>query len=182
MERNNNNFFKQTSRTRYCISFQQDVPPLKLGNSTSAITPCDEDDTLCESDDDLSYPTSLIDTMLETHVAFKSPSFFGAIFGDICEPQDNNKLAVRAGFDLELSELCSSFQKYIYPKKAKNTAGEWHYIINTDQYRQGVTVEICLGRVKGFVKNIFLCVFALTTLIFGCLKYGRRWSEFIKVS
>jgi hypothetical protein len=120
--------------------------------------------------------------MLETHVAFKSPSFFGAIFGDICEPQDNNKLAVRAGFDLELSELCSSFQKYIYPKKAKNTAGEWHYIINTDQYRQGVTVEICLGRVKGFVKNIFLCVFALTTLIFGCLKYGRRWSEFIKVS
>jgi hypothetical protein len=95
--------------------------------------------------------------MLKTHVAFKSPSFFGAIFGDICEPQDNNKLAVRAGFDLELSELCSSFQKYIYPKKAKNTAGEWHYIINTDQYRQGVTVEICLGRVKGFVKNSFLC-------------------------
>jgi len=37
---------------------------------------------------------------------------------------------------------------------------------------------------KRFCKKYFfsVTVFALTTLIFGCLKYGRRWSEFIKVS
>jgi hypothetical protein len=41
------------------------------------------------------------------------------------------------------------FQKYIYPKKAKNVHGEWHYIINTDKYKQGVTVELCLPTTKG---------------------------------
>jgi len=58
------------------------------------------------------------------------------------------------GFDIELSDLCSSHQKYIYPKKAKNVNGEWHYVINTNQYRQGVTIEVCLPRVKGEFNKI----------------------------
>ena len=62
---------------------------------------------------------------------------------------DQSAIVVRGGFDAELSELCSSYQKYIYPKKAKNIYGEWHFIINTDRYKQGVTVEICIPRAKG---------------------------------
>jgi len=62
---------------------------------------------------------------------------------------DQSNVVVRGGFDAELSEVCSSYQKYIYPKKARNIHGEWHYIINTEQYKQGVTVEICIPGARG---------------------------------
>ena len=51
------------------------------------------------TDNDESYPSTLIEEMLETHVAFKSPSFFATIFGDVCEPIDAN-VHVRGGICL----------------------------------------------------------------------------------
>ena len=68
-------------------SLQTGVAPLQLSNLTSGITPCDKDgDVVCEGDVDDSYPATEINAMLTTHVAFKSPTFFGTIFGDVCEP------------------------------------------------------------------------------------------------
>ena len=104
---------------------QRGVLPLQLGNSTSDIKPCESGDVLCESDDesehpDDSYPETLIEDMLETHVAFKSPSFFGTIFGDICEPQDNNNnstLTVRGGDD---SIKCVQLAKLVIIAKCNN--------------------------------------------------------------
>ena len=51
------------------------------------------------TDNDESYPSTLIQEMLETHIAFKSPSFFATIFGDVCEPIDAN-VHVRGGICL----------------------------------------------------------------------------------
>jgi len=57
---------------------------------------------------------------------------------------------VRGGFtSIQESDMCDSYQKYSYPKKAKNLDGVWFYIINTDEYRQGVKTETCLSSVKG---------------------------------
>jgi hypothetical protein len=59
-------------------------------------------------------------------------------------------VSVRGGFNqIQESDLCDSSQKYVYPKKAKSVDGVWHYIINTDEYRQGITIETCLSVVKG---------------------------------
>jgi len=59
------------------------------------------------------------------------------------------EFSLRGGFSVQESDLCDSAKKYIYPKKAKSTQGIWHYIINTDEYRQGVLIETCLKFIKG---------------------------------
>jgi hypothetical protein len=101
---------------------------MRIDKMSSKIAPCDKDAIVCETVDD-SYPETTIKKILSTHVAFKTPTFFDKLFGDVCVPQDD-LLSTRGGFDVSLTELCSSGEKYIYPKKAK-LGQEWFYVINT---------------------------------------------------
>jgi hypothetical protein len=118
------------------------------------VTPCEDNDfgdTICSDDDegDSNYPTDEVKRVLYRHKLFRSRAFFERLFGRPCEPLTNpNTLAVRGGFDLNEEALCDAFEKYIYPKKAKNIDGVWKYIVNTDDYRQGVTIHRCLSQIK----------------------------------
>ena len=50
---------------------------------------------------------------------------------------------------LQLPSNPRSHKKYIFPKKAKTVGGDWRYVVNTAEYEQGVTVEICGRGVQG---------------------------------
>lgn len=39
--------------------------------------------------------------------------------------------------------LCKSEEKLIYPKLAKSNNDTWLYIINHNEYRQGIRIEMC---------------------------------------
>ena len=53
-------------------------------------------------------------------------------------------MKTRLGFDQTERALCETVETYIYPKKAKNSQGVWKYIVNTDDYRQGISIHRCL--------------------------------------
>jgi hypothetical protein len=50
------------------------------------------------------------------------------LFGDVCEENDISVRIIASS----LTNLCSSSQNYIYPKKAR-LGSEWYYIINTGE-------------------------------------------------
>ena len=40
--------------------------------------------------------------------------------------------------------LCPSEVKYARPKRARNSKGEWKFVINMDKYTQTIRMEKCL--------------------------------------
>ena len=60
-------------------------------------------------------------------------------------------LTLRTGtaFDPREEALCSSSRKYEYPTKGLATDGTFRFIVNSDDFPQGVTITKCSRRSKG---------------------------------
>ena len=100
---------------------------------------------------------------------FRSPVQFKKLFGRPCTFGEEILLGFKFGYSLRETPLCTGYQRYIFPKVAQNTDGKLRYIVNTDEYRQGVTVEECQGAAEGkklirtFIslihEDLFICIY-----------------------
>ena len=108
---------------------------------------------LCIDSSESGYPESLVKSAIRKHNTLRSPVHFKKLFDRPCE-YERPTTAFRVGLSFQESPLCTGYQSYIFPKIAKTVKGEWKYIINTDEYRQGVTVEVCHFPVKGNVSFV----------------------------
>ena len=113
--------------------------------AANSVTPCSNaNDTLCEDNDDDKYPTNDIIRLLYRHKLFANKEFFKRLFKRPCIIAGPEHLKTRLGFDTSERALCETVETFIYPKKAKNSKGQWKYIVNTDDYKQGVSIYRCL--------------------------------------
>ena len=109
------------------------------------MTPCaNVNDTLCDDSNDEQYPDNAIKRLLTNDKLFANKEFFQRIFAKPCVKVGPEDLKTRLGFDQTERALCETVETYIYPKKAKNSQGVWKYIVNTDDYKQGISIHRCL--------------------------------------
>ena len=104
-------------------------------------------DTIC-SDDDPNYPEKEVQALLQRHGLFASKEYFKRLFDQPCifhKKPKNEPLIFRSGLNFDESKICTSLQTFTYPKKGKTIKGEWKYIVNTEEYQQGITVHKCRG-------------------------------------
>ena len=132
----------------------------------------DDEQDLCE-DEGGYYPEAEINQVLGRHYLFQSKEFFGKIFNDPPKCEKPEELNIRSGaFDVNEVSLCESHERIVYPKRAKNVDGKVKYIVNTSDYRQGVSIVRCLRSAKG--KNNFVVSESSLMILFpgrSC-KYG----------
>ena len=114
----------------------------KIMNFTEILVPCN--DSLCDSEEDDTYPISDIEVLLNK--TFMAKSQFNGIFGQgqPCVPKSEPKVSLRTPLDIEENPLCQARQDHIFPKKGQNAKGEWKFIINTEDYKQGISINKCL--------------------------------------
>ncbi len=125
------------------ISQRKDTP---AGDDDDDDSDCSDD--ICNNDPD--YPLLRIMSGLSRHATLEDKEAFSSLFGATCGNATGLvDVSLRQSFDLKESPLCKAYQKYIFPQKALTVRGVYKYIINTDEYRQGVTVETCSRRAKG---------------------------------
>lgn len=91
-----------------------------------------------------SYPETEVRRLLRQSNTLKSPIHFKKLFERPCNSTPN-AIANRL-FSIGEQPLCDSSTSYIFPKVAKTVQGEWRYIINIEEYQQGVTVVKCNHR------------------------------------
>ena len=113
--------------------------------AANSVTPCaNVNDTLCDDSNDEQYPDNAIKRLLTNDKLFANKEFFQRIFAKPCVKVGPEDLKTRLGFDQTERALCETVETYIYPKKAKNSQGVWKYIVNTDDYKQGISIHRCL--------------------------------------
>ena len=110
------------------------------------------------------YPASTVRSLLRRHNTFKSPRQFKKLFGEKCEfgTEREPAVAFRFGFSFEETPVCRGYPRYIFPKVAKNIFGKQRFVVNTEEYRQGVTIVECHAGAKGMcindVSNNIFCI------------------------
>jgi len=107
--------------------------------------PCDRNNQtfgqLCQAE---KYPENDVRSLIRSSTtALKSPVHFKKLFEPPCDFETEVN-SFRVGLSPSESPLCDSYQSYEFPKVARNVNGRWRYIINIDEYQQGVTVENCI--------------------------------------
>lgn len=97
------------------------------------LTQCAEDNqTFCTKNDN--YPTEHVRRLLQQHSHRYADHFVNdAVAGDVSIRVD----------DFDIEHLCDSYEKVIYPTSGKAQDGSERYIVNTDEFKQGVRVSIC---------------------------------------
>lgn len=50
--------------------------------------------------------------------------------------------------------MCASSKGLIYPTFAQDVTGEWAFVINQDQLRQSVEIEVCLSSLPRYVSSL----------------------------
>ncbi|KAK3914915.1 Protein spaetzle [Frankliniella fusca] len=126
------------------IVFPTPPPPAQVeGPSGAGETkfdppPCARGSTFCTDIDN--YPENYLQSMLRSAlVPYKE--YFGKDeipIGNISQRIDSN----------EGTPLCPYQEQVVYPKVAKNKEDKWRYIVNQDNYVQGVRVEYCSDDTK----------------------------------
>ena len=109
-------------------------------NFTEILVPCN--DSLCESEENDEYPLENIEVLLNN--TFMAKSQFNGIFGQgqPCVPV-KEQVSLRTPLDIEENPLCEARQDHIFPQKGQNAKGQWKFIINTDDYKQGISINKC---------------------------------------
>jgi len=116
-----------------------------------AIAPCPNNEDFCETAND--YPANIIVSPAASVTRFIKDKIFANQKDQkkIKEAVANKeKISARSGLpsDLEFieeSRACRHRASVVYPKKAKNTNGEFKFIVNTAEYAQAVAIEQCEG-------------------------------------
>ena len=116
---------------------------------------CRDSGTVC-NDNFGDYPTRSIRRLIKRHPTWSNRKVFDQVFGPSCEVPEtevslDTDIQLKNGFDFNLREeaLCRSNQRYIFPTKAKNVDGDWRYVVNVPNFRQGVTVVECARNTEG---------------------------------
>jgi len=92
------------------------------------------------------YPKELLSGLLANAITSDT---FKKVFGDVVDgdvnsrPQEDIPLSGRNGIAAQETQLCLSHEVTIYPKAARNKEDKWMFIVNHDDYVQGVKVEKC---------------------------------------
>ena len=88
--------------------------------------------------------------MMQKNSTYKSPRQFQKYFGQTCKYEEPTRVAFRfGGFSFDESPVCRGETRYIFPKVAKNMNGTNRFIVNTEEYKQGVTVVECHPEANG---------------------------------
>ncbi|XP_017039045.1 protein spaetzle isoform X8 [Drosophila ficusphila] len=66
---------------------------------------------------------------------------FSKFFSDELQPTD---VSARVGSD-DLTYLCNSNRRYMYPKKGLKSDNTWQLIVNNEEYKQAIQIEECEG-------------------------------------
>lgn len=97
------------------------------------LTQCAESDqTFCTKNDN--YPADHVRRLLQEHSHRYADSFVSDVV--------LNDVAIRVD-DFDIEHLCESYEKVIYPTSGKTQDGNERYILNTDEFKQGVRVSLC---------------------------------------
>ena len=89
----------------------------------------------------------------------QSPHQFNKIFGPTCKVEEPTRVGFRFGFSFDESPMCRGESRYIFPKVAKNVDGTNRFIVNTEEYQQGVTVVECNTEAKGKLNDIYIYIY-----------------------
>ena len=100
------------------------------------------------------YPTSIIRSIMRRNYTYKSPNQFKKFFGKPCKFEGESSVAFRFGFSFDESPVCRAHPRYIFPKVAKNVYGTHRFIVNTEEYKQGVTVVECHSDTEGKLNTV----------------------------
>ena len=95
------------------------------------------------------YPLSVVRSVMRKNSTYKSPPQFKKIFGPTCKMEEPTRIGFRFGFSFDESPMCRGENRYIFPKFAKNVNGTNRFIVNTEEYQQGVTVVECHPEARG---------------------------------
>ena len=95
------------------------------------------------------YPTSIIRSIMRKNSTYKSPRQFQKYFGQTCKVEEPTRVGFRSGFSFDESPMCRGETRYIFPKVAQNVNGTNRFIVNTEEYKQGVTVVECHPETTG---------------------------------
>ncbi|XP_071455593.1 uncharacterized protein [Hetaerina americana] len=110
--------------------------PGKFAPLVGTVEPnCAKGSTFCESTDN--YPSEYLKTVLKNE-GEGLKEFFG---NDLL--LNDTTIAQRID-SIDENPLCQSVEQVVYPKMAQNKEDKWLYVVNQDQYIQGVRVEKCL--------------------------------------
>lgn len=116
------------------IIFPGEELPLKITEPR-----CANGGTFCTEVDN--YPVNVVEIVIKTDV-----KKYEGLFGDDLV----SSLNISERFDPGEEEvLCKSEEKLIYPKLAKSNNDTWLYIINHNEYRQGIRIEMCASGTAG---------------------------------
>ena len=89
------------------------------------------------------YPTSIIRNIMRRNSTYRSPRQFEKFFGKACTLKETTRIGFSVGLSFDESPLCRGETRYIFPKVARNINGTTRFIVNTQEYKQGVTVVEC---------------------------------------
>ena len=121
---------------------------LKFASTT--VTPCGNgNETICDDPDETNYPEKAINFLLFRNKFFANKDYFDKVLGPPCTMVKPESLITRLGFDLTEAALCSTRETYVFPRKAKNSQGIWKRVVNTPDYRQGISMHKCHRRTSG---------------------------------
>lgn len=113
------------------MSFDLDLPLQR--SFVVNITQCAENNqTFCTKNDN--YPVEHVRRLLQAH----SHRFADHFVNDAV----SNDITIRVD-DFDDEHLCDSYEKVIYPTSGKTQDGSERFILNTEEYKQGVRVSLC---------------------------------------
>lgn len=97
------------------------------------VTQCAENNqTFCTKNDN--YPVEHVRKLLQEHLDRYADIFVTDLV--------TTDITVRVD-DFDIEHLCESYEKVIYPTSGKTKDGSERFILNTDEYKQGVRVSLC---------------------------------------
>ncbi|KAG7199322.1 hypothetical protein KM043_018171 [Ampulex compressa] len=88
--------------------------------------------TFCESA--THYPQDLVNQAIRRNDSLKFLAGVDIIYD----------LGQRMG-ESETDVLCAAQEQVVYPKSAENKQKEWHFVVNQDNFQQGIRIEKCLN-------------------------------------
>lgn len=91
--------------------------------------------TYCTNYDN--YPTEFIEEFLQKHL-----HKYAVVFGS---DMISTEIITRNNADEEIT-LCDSYEEVIYPQVGKNQNGIDLFIVNTEEFKQGVRISRCRDR------------------------------------
>ena len=115
---------------------------------------------ICKNSTTQEYPSSTIRSIMRRNSGYTSPKQFQKVMGQTCGYEELTRVGFRFGFSFDESPVCRGETRYIFPKVARNVHGVNRFIVNTEEYKQGVSVVEChpdaVGKLICFNK-IMIC-------------------------